>query len=87
MKTVCGMYCLRRSTEYGRLCLMDTMTTLLERLEALNGGEIVSLAKTSGVPYNTILNIRKGVTTDPRVSTVDALMAELGKKKRRVAEA
>lgn len=62
---------------------MDTMTSLLKKLEALDGGEIVSLSKSSGVPYNTILNLRKGVTKDPRVSTVDALLLALGKKRSR----
>jgi len=62
---------------------MDTMTTLLQKLDSLDGSEIVLLAQSSGVPYNTILNIRKGVTKDPRVSTVDALMAVLAKKRKR----
>ena len=58
---------------------MDTMTLLLRKLDALDGTQIVRLSVASGVPYNTILNIRKGVTANPRIGTVDALLAGLKK--------
>lgn len=58
---------------------MDTMTSLRERLAQLEGSQIVRLSASSGVPYNTILNIKKGVTADPRISTVQALSAALRK--------
>lgn len=43
-----------------------------ERLEVI--------AKGSGVPYHTLLKIAKGLTEDPRVSTVSRLYAYFGKK-------
>lgn len=58
---------------------MKTMTQLLQRLQALTGREIVALSAASGVPYNTLLNLRKGVTLDPRISTVEAIIYGLGK--------
>lgn len=58
---------------------MDTMTLLLRKLKALDGTQVVRLSVESGVPYNTILNIRKGVTANPRIGTVDALLAGLKK--------
>lgn len=63
---------------------MDTMTFLLERLTALDGSEIVALSRSSGVPYNTILNIRKGVTPNPRINTVESLVTALKKRRRLV---
>lgn len=64
---------------------MDTMTSLRERLAQLEGSQIVRLSASSGVPYNTILNIKKGVTADPRISTVQALSAALRKMRIKVA--
>lgn len=64
---------------------MDTMTSLRERLAPLEGSQIVRLSASSGVPYNTILNIKKGVTADPRISTVQALSAALRKMRIRAA--
>ena len=64
---------------------MNTMTSLRERLEQLEGSQIVRLSVASGVPYNTILNIKKGVTADPRISTVLALSAALRKMRVKAA--
>lgn len=61
------------------------MTSLRERLAQLEGSQIVRLSASSGVPYNTILNIKKGVTADPRISTVQALSAALRKMRIKVA--
>lgn len=60
------------------------MTFLLGRLGQLSGGEVADLSRTSGVPYNTILNIRKGVTPNPRIQTVESLVAALKKRRRAV---
>ena len=64
---------------------MNTMTSLRERLAQLEGSQIVRLSVASGVPYNTILNIKKGVTADPRISTVLALSAALRKMRVKAA--
>ena len=71
--------CKHFSTDIGIIFCMDTMTLLLQRLKALTGREIVALSATSGVPYNTLLNLRKGITLDPRISTVEAINYGLGK--------
>lgn len=51
----------------------------------MSWSEIAVLSRASGVPHNTILNIKKRTTTNPGVRTVEALLA--ASKRRRVKAA
>lgn len=46
-------------------------------LEALSYAQIVTLAERSGVPFNTLWNIRKAHTTKPGLDTVRAFMPHI----------
>ncbi len=39
-------------------------------LEGLNHAQVQKLSEDSGVPFNTLWNIRKGTTTNPGTETV-----------------
>ena len=48
---------------------------VLERLPAPSEkAKLEEIAKGAGVPYHTLLKVAKGETSDPRVSTIDALI-------------
>lgn len=52
------------------------LSTLKKKLPAANErAALESVSAGSGVPYHTLLKIVKGETTDPRVSTVEQLLA------------
>lgn len=62
--------------------MKSIIDVLLERLDAMTGSEVSALARNSGVPYNTIRNIRNRVNPNPGVRTVEKLMATLPRRKK-----
>lgn len=55
------------------------LTAVLRQLDAAKG-EWPAIAKQSGVPYQTLAKIGGRLVSDPRVSTVQALLDCLGKR-------
>ncbi|WP_063533315.1 hypothetical protein [Burkholderia sp. MSMB1589WGS] len=55
------------------------LTAVLRHLDAAKG-DWPAIAKQSGVPYQTLAKIGGRVVSDPRVSTVQALLDCLGKR-------
>ena len=51
-------------------------------LSAMTRAQANALADAAGVPKATIAHIRKARTENPRIETVEKLMAVFGKKKR-----
>ncbi|KWZ42798.1 hypothetical protein WS72_07945 [Burkholderia savannae] len=55
------------------------LAAVLRQLDAAKG-DWPAIAKQSGVPYQTLAKIGGRVVSDPRVSTVQALLDCLGKR-------
>lgn len=61
----------------GIIVPMTTANLLFNALQGLSMKQQRQLAKLSGVPFRTLYKIKRGFTTDPRVSTSDRLLAVL----------
>lgn len=63
---------------------METLRSKLWEIGERRG--LRALAKRAGLSYDTVLNIRDGVTPSPRILTVEALQAAMkSEPKRKVA--
>ena len=51
----------------------DMLLYILNRLPQARG-ELQQLATATGIPYPTLIKLRTGETTDPRISTVQRLI-------------
>ena len=78
-------------TECGTLApMMKTLPTheeLRSALQGLNHAELNRLADAGQVPFPTLMKIRQGTTEDPRLSTVQRILANLPRKAKRTAQA
>lgn len=52
-------------------------------LQAMTRQEANAVADAANVPQSTVAKIRKGWTDEPRITTVEALTAVIGKRKRK----
>jgi predicted transcriptional regulator len=64
---------------------MDTQIPSVEQIRAwlagLDAPQFQALADTAGVPFTTLLKIRRGETKDPRLETVRCLFPHMPKSK------
>ncbi len=70
--------------------MMKTLPTheeLRSALQGLNHAELNRLADAGQVPFPTLMKIRQGTTEDPRLSTVQRILANLPRKAKRTAQA
>ena len=70
--------------------MMKTLPTheeLRSALQGLNHAELNRLADAGQVPFPTLMKIRQGTTEDPRLSTVQRILANLPRKSKRTAQA
>lgn len=56
---------------------MNKLTDTRQMLLQLNYRELHGLADDSGVPFGTLIKIRRGETKNPRINTVEALYSHL----------
>ena len=57
---------------------------LQKRLSVMTRQQANELAERAGVPESTVSKIRKGWTTQPRINTVERLLAAIGRKAKKV---
>jgi len=56
---------------------IPTIEELRSALEPLGQSELMELAAASGVPFHTLLKLRRGETQNPRLDTVRSLIPHL----------
>jgi len=56
---------------------MTTISKNIKRFRKKKGISQDKLSKLAGVTYNTIIKIESGITTNPRVETLDAIAKAL----------
>lgn len=52
-----------------------TVSEVQSALKALGHAQILELSAVSGVPFNTLWNIRRGITTNPGLATINRFMS------------
>lgn len=50
------------------------MLTVVRELLEQSRGEWVAISRASGVPYHTLTKVAQGITTNPRIDTVQRLV-------------
>lgn len=53
---------------------MDILTYIKTKLEDCNISEIETIAASSNIPYQTIIKIKYGTTSNPRIKTIQPLL-------------
>ena len=53
---------------------MDILTYIKTKLEDCNIAEVEKIASSSDVPYQTIIKIKYGTTSNPRIKTIQSLL-------------
>ena len=57
---------------------MNTMNLIRQSIKDYNLAQLNALSDKSGVPFRTLYKVARGVTTDAKSSTADAIVASLG---------
>jgi hypothetical protein len=52
---------------------MSMLATVIEHVSRLSAAELNALSERSGVSVHTIIKLRNGQTSDPRISTLEPL--------------
>lgn len=61
--------------------------SLVEHLDGCSWPQVAELAKKSNVPYHTVAKIKRGLTENPRIDTVQRLLNHIEPKKRAAKQA
>jgi predicted transcriptional regulator len=64
---------------------IPSATEIRAALQPYTIGKLMKLSDVCGVPWTTLVKIRNGQTTDPRLETVRAVWPALVKNQRRLA--
>jgi len=56
---------------------MNTIHTLIPRLQAMDWPELTELSARSGISYHTLAKIKRGETSNPRLETCQRILAAL----------
>ena len=52
---------------------MNMLQTILSEIDGVPASQLGVLAEVTGVPVDTIIKLRNGQTSDPRISTVEPI--------------
>ena len=61
---------------------IPTVEALRRSLNDLSPGQMAALASMSGVPVHTLVKVKNGQTTNPRIETVRAFVPFISKAKK-----
>lgn len=60
--------------------MQNILQRLQDHLSAASWSDVAAMADATGVPIHTIAKIKRGETQNPRVRTVEALLAHISKR-------